>query len=239
MPFDVHRAYDQLNAGDHDHQFYAALAHELAAPRVLDLGCGTGALACLLARTGHEVLAVDPDPGMLAVARARPGAGLVEWRLGTSRDALTAGAQLAVMTGHVAQVFVDDEAWRTTLQELHRALTPGATLAFETRNPAARGWQAWTREATSRTVSTADGRFEVWHEVVAVDLPRVTYDTLTRDLDTGEQTRTRDVLAFRSRSAVLEAVRHTGFAITDEFGDWSRSPVTPSSPELIVIARRV
>src|SRR6476646_7199341 len=109
------------------------------------------------------------------------------------------------MTGHVAQVFVDDEAWRTTLQHLHQALTPEGTLAFESRNPTARGWEAWTREATRRTVSIAQGRFEVWHEVIDVDLPRVTHDTLARDLRTGEQTRTRDVLAFRSHAQLLES----------------------------------
>ncbi|HEX3002868.1 MAG TPA: class I SAM-dependent methyltransferase [Angustibacter sp.] len=238
MTFDVHASYDQLNAGDHDHRFYAALAQERAARRVLDLGCGTGGLACLLARNGHEVIAVDPDPGMLHVARARPGAAHVDWRLGTSDSVLTAGADLAVMTGHVAQVFVDDDAWCTTLRHLHQALVPGGTLAFETRNPAARGWQAWTREETLQTVSTPEGPVEVWHEVVDVDLPRVAYDTLTRNLATGEQTTTREVLAFRGREALRATVREAGYAVVDEFGDWSRSPVTPSSPELIVIAHR-
>ena len=238
MPFDFPSAYDELNAGDHDHRFYAALAQEVGARRLLDLGCGTGVLACLLAAQGHEVVAVDPDPGMLAVARGRPGADLVDWRLGTSDRALTAGADLAVMTGHVAQVFVDDEEWRTTLQHLHDALVPEGTLAFETRNPTARGWEGWTREATVRTVSTPHGPVEVWHEVIDVDLPRVTYDTLTCNVTTGEQTRIRDVLAFRSRAAVLETLRDAGYTVTDELGDWSRRPVTPSSPEIIVIARR-
>lgn len=39
--------------------------------RVLELGCGTGADALALARHGVHVLATDPSPGMLEVARAK------------------------------------------------------------------------------------------------------------------------------------------------------------------------
>jgi ubiquinone/menaquinone biosynthesis C-methylase UbiE len=38
---------------------------------VLDLGCGTGALAVMLARQGIRVTGVDADPAMLAEARQR------------------------------------------------------------------------------------------------------------------------------------------------------------------------
>ena len=39
--------------------------------RVLDAGCGDGALACAAALRGAAVIGVDPDPAMLAAARAR------------------------------------------------------------------------------------------------------------------------------------------------------------------------
>lgn len=38
---------------------------------VLDVGCGTGALAERLSRSGYHVVGVDPSPGMLEVMRAR------------------------------------------------------------------------------------------------------------------------------------------------------------------------
>jgi hypothetical protein len=58
------------------------------------------------------------------------------------------------MSGHVAQVFRDDGAWSRALQDLHRALVPNGALAFESRNPAARTWERWTRQATLRTLDT-------------------------------------------------------------------------------------
>ncbi|MBV6695707.1 class I SAM-dependent methyltransferase [Kitasatospora aureofaciens] len=57
----------------------------------LDLGTGTGALALPLARMVSSVIAVDPQPGMLAEARAlASGVTNIEWRLGEA-------AQLASM----------------------------------------------------------------------------------------------------------------------------------------------
>ncbi|MCP4223056.1 MAG: class I SAM-dependent methyltransferase [Actinomycetia bacterium] len=41
-----------------------------------------------------------------------------------------------MMMGHVAQYFVDEEDWLHTLRQIHRIVTPGGGLAFETRNPA-------------------------------------------------------------------------------------------------------
>jgi SAM-dependent methyltransferase len=43
--------------------------------RVLDVSCGTGSLARRLAGRGHEVVAVDPVPALVAAARRRGGAG--------------------------------------------------------------------------------------------------------------------------------------------------------------------
>jgi ubiquinone/menaquinone biosynthesis C-methylase UbiE len=88
VPFDFQSAYDALNADDHDYRFYAALAHELRAHHVLDLGCGTGVLARLLASNGHIVVAIDPDPDMVRVARDKPGAERVDWRESCDRNVL-------------------------------------------------------------------------------------------------------------------------------------------------------
>lgn len=238
VPFDFQAAYDQLNADDHDYRFYAAVTHELRAEHVLDLGCGTGTLARLLASNGHTTVGIEPDPDMLRVARSKPGAEKVDWRLGYSDSADPGSADLAIMTGHVAQVFVEEESWQGVLQHLNRALRVGGTLAFETRNPRARGWERWTREATLRTVPTEEGAVEFWHETVSVALAQVTYDTFTRNLISGNETCDRNVLAFRDPDAIGGSLLRAGYEVTHMFGDWSRAPVTDESPEIIIIARR-
>ncbi|XVU21899.1 class I SAM-dependent DNA methyltransferase [Actinoplanes sp. CA-054009] len=231
---DFAESYDDLNPDDHDHRFYAALAAELGATSALDLGCGTGTLARLLAATGRTTVGIDPDPEMLRVARSRPSTDRVDWRLGHSNAATPNSADFAVMSGHVAQVFRNDEAWARALRDLRRALVPQGNLAFESRNPAARAWKRWTRAATLRTL---DGHIDFWHETVEVALPLVTYDTFTHDRRTGEREVTRDVLAFRDAATLERSLEEAGFTVTHRFGDWDRRPLTAESREIILVGR--
>jgi SAM-dependent methyltransferase len=236
--FDFQAAYDELNPADDDYRFYAALAASAGVSRAVDLGCGTGTLARMLASGGTSVTGVDPDPEMLRVARSKDPEGRVDWRLGYSDVIDAESAEFAVMSGHVAQVFTEDDAWRATLRDLHRALVPGGLLAFEGRNPGARKWEAWTRELTLRTVETPAGAVEFWHETAAVSLPLVSYDTLTRNLRTGEAATSRDVLAFRDERPLRANLEHAGFKVDHVYGDWDQTPAAIASPELIVVARK-
>ena len=235
---DFAAAYDDLNPDDYDYRFYAGLAAGCGATRVVDLGCGTGRLTRMLATGGRTAVGIDPDQEMLRVARRKPGGQFVEWRLGSSGRVVTNAADFAVMSGHVAQVFGADEAWAQVLADLHRGLVGGGTLAFESRNPAARAWERWTRAETLRTVGTADGPVEVWHSTAEVTLPLVAYDTVTRNVRTGEQTSERDVLAFRDEPALVRSVEDAGFTISRTYGGWDRTPVGTDSAEIIIVAQK-
>ena len=64
--------YDCFNTWSVSDDFY--LHHAVAAGGpVLDLGCGTGMLACRMALNGLDVTGVDPSEAMLRVARSRAG----------------------------------------------------------------------------------------------------------------------------------------------------------------------
>jgi SAM-dependent methyltransferase len=229
--FDFAGTYDELNPGRDDHRFYLALADEIGAGRVLDLGCGTGTLTRAF---GRPAVGLDPDPEMLRVAREQPGGELVDWRLGHSDRADDGSADLAVLTGHAAQVFRDESSWAAALRDLHRALVPGGVLAFESRNPGARAWEGWNRAETLRFA----GPVEFWHETAWVELPLVAYDTFTHDPRTSETTADRDVLAFRPAEALIESLAAAGFAVAEKYGDWERGPLTAEAAEIILVARR-
>jgi len=78
--------YDELDPDRSDLDAYAAMAGEFGAESVLDVGCGTGTLACLLAGRGLEVIAVDPAAACLEVARRKSGADDVRWVHGDVTD---------------------------------------------------------------------------------------------------------------------------------------------------------
>lgn len=53
---------------------------------VVDLGCGTGQLAVPLARRVASVIAIDPEPDMLAVGRGGTDARNIRWVVGSDRE---------------------------------------------------------------------------------------------------------------------------------------------------------
>ena len=129
--------YDSLEPDRRDLDVYADVVTELGARSVLDVGCGTGTFACLLARRGVEVTAVDPAAASLDVARAKPGAEAVRWLHGDATTLPPLQVDAAFMTANVAQVFLTDGEWSATLRAVRGSLRPGGWLVFETRDPRA------------------------------------------------------------------------------------------------------
>ncbi len=204
----------------------------------MDIGCGTGEINCALALRGYRVTGVDPAPAMLEVARHRPGGNLVRWLEGDARRLDGPPADLAIMTAHVAQVIHDQDAWRAALAATHRALRPGGHLAFESRNPEARAWLAWTPEASRQRVETPVEAVDVWSDLTEVTGDLVRYDIHYRLTSDGEELVSSNVLRFRSQAELGRSLTNAGFEVRHVFGDWYRSPVSAETPELIFIATR-
>jgi demethylmenaquinone methyltransferase/2-methoxy-6-polyprenyl-1,4-benzoquinol methylase len=122
--------YDRLTA-----------AHIKEEDRVLDLGCGTGALTLQAAKRGANVKAIDINPGMLDVAKAKAEdallsqniefieMGVTELSNEASRtyDAVTSGLCLSELT---------EEELDFTLREASRILKPeGLFLVIDETRP--------------------------------------------------------------------------------------------------------
>src|SRR5689334_17688434 len=113
--------YDELDPDRSDLDAYASLASEFEAASVLDGGCGTGTLACLLAGPGLKVIAVDPGWACLGVARRKPRGGRGRWVAGNVPSLAPLAGDLGAMTANVAQVFVTGQEWAETLAAVHGA----------------------------------------------------------------------------------------------------------------------
>ena len=230
--------YDALNPPDASTAFYLGLPGPPPA-RILDMGCGTGQLACEFAAQGHDVTGADPAAAMLDVARARAGGDRVRWiQADAAGLALGTRFDLIIMTGHVFQLFLEDRDVRAALQSLARHLVPGGRLAFETRNPAVREWQDWNPRDTRQRAETdglvADVHYDI--SVVAGDL--VTYETWFRFDDAGDTVVIPDTLRFMGQAEVAACLTEAGLARVTWHGDWNGSPYGPASPEIIAVASR-
>ncbi len=94
----------------------AQLPHDLRGVRVLDAGCGTGAMSVELAARGAHVVAIDISPKLVEIARARLPqrlAGHVEFR---------AGDMLAPSLGRFDHVIAMDSLIYYTQPDLEAAL---------------------------------------------------------------------------------------------------------------------
>lgn len=234
---DLVELYDLDNPGGEDHAYYRTLADELGARSVIDLGCGTGLLTRSLAGPGRMVLGIDPSRTMLDFARSQPGGEAVTWLLGAATALRpSATADLAVCTGNAIMHLTPDEL-PATLAALCGALRPGGVFAFETRNPAYREWERWTREATYGERLTPFGQLREWLDVTEVGDGRVTFDAHNVFPD-GEDRVYTSVLHFRTAEQFRRELESAGFTGVTCDGDWRGGPVGDGSRLLVFRARR-
>ncbi|MEO3889323.1 class I SAM-dependent methyltransferase [Nonomuraea sp. B5E05] len=211
--------YDDLDPDRSDLDVYAAIAGELGARSVLDVGCGTGTFALMLAERGIEVTGVDPALGSLDVARAKPGADRVRWIHGDATGLPPLRADLATMTGNVAQAIVAPQDWSGTLRGVHDALRPGGHLVFETRDPAVRAWLEWNRAETYQAVDIEGvGAVESWADLIDVSGPLVTFRWTWVFAADGAVLTSNSTLRFRERDEIeAELVEH-GYTVKEVRG---------------------
>ena len=227
--------YNPLDGDRRDLDAYMAMAAESSARSVLDIGCGTGTFACLLAETGREVIAVDPAAASLEVARRKPFAERVRWIEGDAQSLPTMQGDLATMTANVAQVFLTDEAWTATLVGVRGALRPnGGRLAFEVRDPAAQAWHYWNRDQTYRRLDLPSvGGVETWEEVTDVSPPLVSFRHVFHFDSDGATLMSESTLRFRPREEIESSLDAAGLVVEDVRG----APDRPGL-EFVFIARR-
>jgi SAM-dependent methyltransferase len=100
------------------------LAHITQSGRVLDLACGSGRHARLLASRGYQVMAVDRNAQALAGLSGLAGVKTAELDL--------EGEEWPLAGQHFAGIVVTNYLWRPRLPDLMALLAPGGVLIYET-----------------------------------------------------------------------------------------------------------
>lgn len=152
------KAYDAIYRSK-DYQGEVALierilaSHGFGGPRLLlDLGCGTGNHAVLLAQRGHKVVGVDRSEGMLAQAREKMAAAscCLTFQSGDIRSVdLAKRFDAVLMMFSVLGYQYDDDDLTAALTTVRRHLDPGGLFIFDVWNgPAVLADRPGEREVT-------------------------------------------------------------------------------------------
>jgi len=136
-------SYDRLT-NDVDYQatvdFYFEILHrEGVTPRTaVDLACGTGSVALLLAERGLQVIGVDLSEEMLCVAaqKAQDGANRPMFVCQPLQQlSLPRGVDLAVCALDSLDYITDPADCREAIRRIYRVLNPGGCFIFDVNTP--------------------------------------------------------------------------------------------------------
>jgi len=240
--------------GDRDVPFYLGLAAEFPGP-VLELGCGTGRVTLLLARSGAEVTGLDISPHMLTVARRKLAA---EEPAVQSRVQFVPGDMCAFDLGkqfrliaipfRAFQALLTRDEHRGCLRCCRDHLLPDGRLAIDVFNP--RLSRLVEGQAQGQLLEGPDefpgpaGAKVTWSAVTSFDLRdqrlhgNWRYECLSA---AAEKTVSEHVLEMHYffRFDIEWMLEACGFEVEALYGNFDRGEFTAESPEMIFVARRV
>lgn len=224
--------YDLENPWAKDTDYYLSLATKNKM-NILDLGCGTGTLTCVFANKGHCVTGVDPSEQMLEQAKKKKGADKVKWICSRAEDFHSNQKfDLITMTGHVFQVFITDEEIQNILKTIKLHLSEGGIVSFESLNPSVQIWDNWA-SGTLQTFTKDKETIKCWKEIISTEGTKVSFYNVYQFPDA--ILKTRSTWGFHSYKDLNGKIEKEGFNISQVYGDWSRTPFTENSKEIIFV----
>jgi SAM-dependent methyltransferase len=161
--------YEAIGQGDFAEELTRLILADLPAPpeHALDLACGTGAAAFVLAASGASVVGVDRSPAMLAIAEAKArdqGAPIRFVNADLRRLPLAAAGPLAPTAFDLVtclydslNYLLDDDDLQAVCAGVREALRPGGRFVFDlnTENE----FLSWGDDEGDQVVYDANGIF--------------------------------------------------------------------------------
>jgi SAM-dependent methyltransferase len=122
------------------------LVGDVSGKRVLEIGCGDGALAVELTRRGASMTAIDASEAMITAAKQRANASSVaiDFRVAAAQDLPFASGQFDLIVAFTILCFVEDAA--PVFGEIARVLRPSGRLVIGELNR----WSTWAAERRVR-----------------------------------------------------------------------------------------
>jgi SAM-dependent methyltransferase len=228
---------------------------------VLDLACGTGRLALVLARKGFEVTGIDQSEGMLEQFHAKLQAEPPEVRrrvhIANQRVADFALEQqfntILCCDGFFHNLTVEDEM--NCLGCVARHLAPGGRFVFNLPNPTCDFLLKSARSKNARSAGTVfeeRGRYtlddpagsllveqaqsaSLLNQTITTTLRITRSDSGGREVEQGESAWTSRYLF---RYEAIHLLYRCGFEVEELVGDYKNGPVTEAGQLIFQVRRR-
>jgi SAM-dependent methyltransferase len=247
----LHAILHRGNPGDE--AFYERACRE--AGSVLELGCGTGRLLVRLARPGLRLVGVDAHRGMLAAAEERLAA--LDRAAGATVELVHADMRHLALGERFERVLIpyngllcllDAEAVRSCLRGARDHLLPGGSLWFDIYAPpgpdelASPFVEMSADEPPAHLVTIAtEGQLVDVFERDRWDVAgqRVDATYIYEIVEGGEVRRAEQTIPQRYlyERQVRDLLAEAGLRVAAMWGDFAGTPLTSSSPHMVVRAR--
>lgn len=179
---------------------------------LLDLGCGTGSLTCILAERGYEMIAADSSPDMLMSAREKAAA----LRSGTAPLLICQSAEELDLYGTVDAAissldtlsYVPPENLPEVFRRLRLFVRPDGLVIFDLRTPEfLRGMDG------SMSIDETDDVFCVWRGRFDAESASLTYgmDIFSRDGEMWRRSGEEHVEYAHEPREISRILRENGF----------------------------
>lgn len=150
----------------HENPFFKTLEPYLpAAGTVVDLGCGTGQGALWLAEKNLAVIAIDNDPEMLAIAKAKRNHDAINYILGDMTEFPKSACEVVVAV--FSLFFLRLEELESCIANIQSNLNPGGIFAGQLLGPRDDFLQDGATGLTSEHAKRLLNHFDIlsWDEV--------------------------------------------------------------------------
>lgn len=238
--------YDVLYDYTEDIPLYQEYARK-AKGLVLECGCGTGRVAIPLARIGVNIMGIDTNEKMLAVAReklekeapeVRQRIKLVKADMRNFRLEQRFALCIIPFSTFLHMLTVKDQ--EDSLLTIHRHLQPGGRLMISVFNPDLSRPQNVVR--LDKVKETKDGLI-MRFLTQKFDFPnQLTYGWYIYDFVKHDGSVKRVVAPFKIRYPFYDEMRQlltrTGYEIEKVYGDEKKSPFKEDSPLMVFVARK-
>ncbi|MEM7034846.1 MAG: methyltransferase domain-containing protein [Chloroflexota bacterium] len=239
--------YDAENAENEkfktDGPFYVALAQQTSGS-VLELGCGTGRIAILLAQAGIDVTGLDIVPQMLERARQKVAGLSLQFVEGDVRSfELGRKFDLICATGGVFNMLISQADQEAMLTQVRKHLTPEGIFAIDVVIPQPDWMGSNEIEELWDTYVTEDGRTIRFSGTDHYDpLHQIKHEAAHRRWlnSDGQEVAKSSSFAFRYIfPQEMEALLHyNGFSIRHRYGDGTFESPTKESQTIFYVSQK-